>query len=66
MRFPEAIRKGVEDAKKNIITVSVKGTTIPHRVDYKFGSATIMLKPAVKVPVSSRAVQPVLLSSSRG
>jgi small subunit ribosomal protein S5 len=43
---PEAIRKGVEDAKKNIITVSVKGTTIPHRVDYKFGSATIMLKPA--------------------
>lgn len=43
---PEAIRKGVEDAKKNIITVSIKGTSIPHRVDYKYGSAIIMLKPA--------------------
>ena len=43
---PEAIRKGVEDAKKNIIKVNMRGTTIPHRIENKFGSANIMLKPA--------------------
>lgn len=43
---PEAIRKGVEDAKKNIIKVNMKGTTIPHRIENKFGSAKILLKPA--------------------
>ncbi|QNO14774.1 30S ribosomal protein S5 [Alkalicella caledoniensis] len=43
---PEAIRKGVEDAKKNMITVPVVGTTIPHQVLGKFGAGSVMLKPA--------------------
>ena len=43
---PEAIRKGIEDAKKNMITVSIKDTTIPHEVIGKFGAGTVLLKPA--------------------
>ena len=43
---PEAIRKGIEDAKKNMITVSLKGTTIPHEVIGVFGASKVLLKPA--------------------
>lgn len=43
---PEAIRKGIEDAKKNMITVSLKGTTIPHEVTGVYGAGKVMLKPA--------------------
>ena len=43
---PEAIRKGIEDAKKNMITVSLKGTTIPHEVVGIYGAGKVMLKPA--------------------
>ena len=43
---PDAIRKGIEDAKKNMITVSLKDTTIPHEVLGKFGAGTVLLKPA--------------------
>ena len=43
---PEAIRKGIEDAKKNMIKVSVSGTTIPHEVIGEFGAGRVMLKPA--------------------
>ena len=43
---PEAIRKGIEDAKKNMITVALKGTTIPHEVTGEFGAGRVMLKPA--------------------
>ncbi|MGI8968382.1 MAG: 30S ribosomal protein S5 [Chloroflexota bacterium] len=43
---PEAIRKGVEQAKKNLIRVPIDGTTIPHRVDVHFGASKVMLKPA--------------------
>ena len=43
---PEAIRKGIEDAKKNMIRVSVSGTTIPHEVIGVFGAGKVMMKPA--------------------
>ena len=43
---PEAIRKGIEDAKKNMINVSLSGTTIPHEIIGSFGAGEVMLKPA--------------------
>ncbi len=43
---PEAIKKGIEDAKKNMITVAMRDTTIPHEVIGKFGAGTVLLKPA--------------------
>ena len=43
---PDAIRKGIEDAKKNMITVSLNGSTIPHDVIGEYGSGRVLLKPA--------------------
>jgi len=43
---PDAIRKGIEDAKKNMFQVSTKGTTIPHEVIGKFGAARVLMMPA--------------------
>ena len=43
---PEAIRKGIEDAKKNMIEVSLNDTTIPHEVQGEFGAGRVLLKPA--------------------
>ncbi len=45
---PEAIRKGIEDAKKNMIEVSLKDTTIPHEVLGEYGAGKVLLKPAAK------------------
>jgi ribosomal protein S5, bacterial/organelle type len=43
---PEAIRKAIEDAKKNMIKVSLKGDTIPHEIIGSYGAGSVMLKPA--------------------
>jgi len=45
---PEAIKKAIEDAKKNMITVSLKGTSIPHEVIGEYGAARVLIKPAAE------------------
>ena len=45
---PEAIKKAIEDAKKNMITVSLKGTSIPHEVLGEYGAARVLIKPAAE------------------
>ncbi len=48
VEIPEAVRKATEDAKKNLITVPMKGTTIPHRIEGIFGAGRVLLMPAVQ------------------
>lgn len=59
---PDAIKKAIEDAKKNLIEVPVVGTTIPHEYIGKFGSANVMLKPAEEGSgvIAGGSVRPVL------
>ena len=46
MEVPDAIKKAVEAAKKNLITVPMVGTTVPHRIQGKFGSGEVLIMPA--------------------
>jgi len=46
VEIPDAVSKGIEDAKKNLVRVSLKGTTIPHEVVATFGASQVIMKPA--------------------
>ena len=48
VEIPEAIRKGIEDAKKNLVTVAMVGSTIPHTIDGKFGTGVVHIMPATE------------------
>lgn len=48
IEIPEAIRKGVEDAKKNLVSVEIVGTTVPHSIDGIFGTGRVLIMPATE------------------
>ena len=48
IEIPEAIRKGIEDAKKNLVEVSIVGPTVPHEIHGKFGTGDVLIMPATE------------------
>ena len=48
VEIPDAVNKGIEDAKKNLVRISLKGTTIPHEIVACYGASRVVLKPAAK------------------
>jgi len=65
IEIPEAIKKGIEDAKKNLVSVAMVGTTIPHQVNGKFGTANVLIMPAKEGTgvIAGGAVRAVLESA---
>ena len=59
---PDAIKKAIEDAKKNLIEVPIVGTTVPHEFIGKFGSASVLIKPAPQGSglIAGGSVRPIL------
>ena len=59
---PDAIKKAIQDAKKNLVEVPIVGTTVPHEYVGKFGSASVMLKPAEEGTgvIAGGSVRPIL------
>ncbi|HBE03497.1 MAG TPA: 30S ribosomal protein S5 [Spirochaetia bacterium] len=59
---PDAIRKGIEDAKKNLVKINLKGKTIPHEVKAKFCKSIVWMKPASEGTgiIAGRAVRPLV------
>ena len=59
---PDAIKKAIDDAFKNIIKVNIKGTTIPHDIEYKYNASKILVKPASEGTgvIAGGSVRPVV------